>query len=62
MNNIIPIETSNQIDSLNLNFDQPLIISDADEVIFLFLKGFEKFLKSKKMKLQPNKNTIHLTS
>ena len=36
MNNIIPIETSNQIDSLNLNFDQPLIISDADEVIFYF--------------------------
>tara|TARA_B100001769_G_C21955931_1_gene514503 strand:- start:144 stop:449 length:306 start_codon:yes stop_codon:yes gene_type:complete len=51
MNNIIPIETSNQIDSLNLNINQPLIISDADEVIFLFLKGFEKFLKSKKLYL-----------
>jgi len=51
MNNIIPIETTNQIDSLNLNFDQPLIISDADEVIFLFLKGFEKFLKSKNLYL-----------
>jgi len=51
MNNIIPIETSNQIDLLNLNINQPLIISDADEVIFLFLKGFEKFLKSKNLYL-----------
>ena len=55
MNNIISIETSNQIDSLNLNFDQPLIISDADEVIFLFLKGFEKFLKSKNLYLDLTK-------
>ena len=51
MNNIIPIETSNQIDLLNLNINQPLIISDADEVIFLFLEGFEKFLKSKNLYL-----------
>ena len=41
MKNIIPTETSDQIKSLNLKTNTPLIISDADEVLFLFLKGFE---------------------
>ena len=51
MNNNISNETSEQIKNLNLKFDQPLIISDADEVLFLFLKGFENFLKSKDLYL-----------
>jgi hypothetical protein len=51
MKNIIPTETSDQIKSLNIKTNIPLIISDADEVLFLFLKGFEKFLKSKNLYL-----------
>ena len=31
--------------------DDVVRISDADEVLFLFLKGFEKFLKSKNLYL-----------
>ena len=55
MKNIISAETSKQIKSLNLNTNIPLIISDADEVLFLFLKGFEKFLKSKNLYLDLEK-------
>tara|TARA_B100000676_G_scaffold115393_1_gene114860 strand:- start:406 stop:1083 length:678 start_codon:yes stop_codon:yes gene_type:complete len=55
MKNIIPAETSKQIKSLNINTNIPLIISDADEVLFLFLKGFEKFLKSKNLYLDLEK-------
>ena len=51
MKNIIPTETIDQIKSLSLKKNIPLIISDADEVLFLFLKGFEKFLKSKNLYL-----------
>ena len=41
MKNNIPTETIDQIKSLSLKVNIPLIISDADEVLFLFLKGFE---------------------
>ena len=51
MKNIIPTETIDQIKSLSIETNIPLIISDADEVLFLFLKGFEKFLKSKNLYL-----------
>ena len=33
-----------QINSIKINPNKPLIISDADEVLFMFLVGFEKFL------------------
>ena len=55
MNNNISNETSEQIKNLNLRFDLPLIICDADEVLFLFLKGFENFLKSKDLYLDLSK-------
>ena len=51
MKNNIPTETIDQIKSLSLKVNTPLIISDADEVLFLFLKGFEKFLRSKDLYL-----------
>ena len=40
MKNNIPTETIDQIKSLSLKVNIPLIISDADEVLFFFLKGF----------------------
>ena len=40
MKNNIPTETIDQIKSPILKVNTPLIISDADEVLFLFLKGF----------------------
>ena len=37
-------EVLNQIESLDLNKDQPLLISDADEVILNFVRTFETYL------------------
>ena len=39
-------EVLNQIESLNLNKDQPLLISDADEVILNFVRTFETYLNN----------------
>ena len=38
-------EAVSQIESLNINHSQPLLISDADEVILNFVKTFEIYLK-----------------
>ncbi|SVC15862.1 uncharacterized protein METZ01_LOCUS268716 [marine metagenome] len=39
-------EVLNQIESLDLNKDQPLLISDADEVILNFVRTFETYLNN----------------
>ena len=38
--------TENQISLVNINPDKPLIISDADEVLVVFMARFELFLES----------------
>ena len=40
-------EIKQQIESLALESSKPLIIVDADEVLFLFVQGFERFLTEK---------------
>ena len=39
-------EVLNQIENLNINYNKPLLISDADEVILNFVKTFEKYLNN----------------
>jgi hypothetical protein len=39
-------EVAAQIDSLELVTGRPLIVTDADEVLFAFMAGFERFLES----------------
>jgi phosphoglycolate phosphatase-like HAD superfamily hydrolase len=42
----VPAEVTEQIDALVLEPDRPLIISDADEVLFAFVAALERFLES----------------
>ena len=42
----LPENTANQISLVSINRDKPLIISDADEVLVVFMARFELFLKS----------------
>ena len=44
MGNMLSEEISNQIETLELNPDRPLIISDADEVLLQFMRQFEIYL------------------
>ena len=44
MDNMLSEEISNQIETLELNPDRPLIISDADEVLLQFMRQFEIYL------------------
>ena len=39
-------EVLNQIENLNINCDEPLLISDADEVILNFVRTFETYLNN----------------
>jgi hypothetical protein len=39
-------EVATQIDQLELVRGRPLIVTDADEVLFAFMAGFERFLES----------------
>ena len=51
-------ETLDQINSLELKKNIPVLIIDADEVIFLFLKGLESYLKNKGFFLDLNEPKI----
>jgi len=42
-----PQEVLSQLDALTLASDRPLLITDADEVLFAFVRGFEAFLETK---------------
>ena len=44
MDNMLSEEISNQIETLKLNPNRPLIISDADEVLLQFMRQFEIYL------------------
>ena len=44
MGNMLSEEISNQIETLKLNPNRPLIISDADEVLLQFMRQFEIYL------------------
>ena len=44
MSNMLSEEISNQIETLELDPDRPLIISDADEVLLQFMRQFEIYL------------------
>lgn len=44
MNEPIPVEVIRQIDGLALDAGRPLLICDADEVLFAFLRGLDQFL------------------
>ena len=38
-----------QLDEITLDPKRPLIISDADEVLFLFMEAFERFLATREL-------------
>ena len=44
MGNMLSEEISNQIETLKLDPDRPLVISDADEVLLQFMRQFEIYL------------------
>ena len=44
MSNMLSKEVSNQIETLELDPDRPLVISDADEVLLQFMRQFEIYL------------------
>lgn len=44
MGNMLSEEISNQIETLELDPDRPLVISDADEVLLQFMRQFEIYL------------------
>ena len=44
MSNMLSDEISNQIETLELDPDRPLVISDADEVLLQFMRQFEIYL------------------
>ena len=44
MSNMLSEEVSNQIETLELDPDRPLVISDADEVLLQFMRQFEIYL------------------
>lgn len=44
MSNMLSEEISNQIETLELDSDRPLVISDADEVLLQFMRQFEIYL------------------
>ena len=44
MDNMLSEEISNQIETLDLDPDRPLVISDADEVLLQFMRQFEIYL------------------
>ena len=44
MRNMLSEEISNQIETLELDPDRPLVISDADEVLLQFMRQFEIYL------------------
>ena len=48
----IPQEVRSQLDALTLAPDRPLLITDADEVLFAFVRGFERFLDTQGMLLR----------
>jgi hypothetical protein len=45
--NTIPDSIRTQIDSLRLDSQRPLLLCDADEVLFQFVRGLERHLESK---------------
>lgn len=44
MSDPVPSEVIEQLDALTIDPDRPLLISDADEVLFAFVRGLEDFL------------------
>ena len=44
MEDLLAKATEDQISSIQINYDLPMIISDADEVLVIFMKRFELFL------------------
>ena len=49
MSNMLSEEISNQIETLELDPDRPLVISDADEVLLQFMRQFEIYLDRNNM-------------
>ena len=52
MHDPLPSEVKQQLDALVLDPDKPLLISDADEVIFAFVRGLECFLNDSGLELR----------
>jgi len=46
MTNNLPESTRQQIESISIDSNQPLVISDADEVLLIFMERFETFLNA----------------
>ena len=51
MSNMLSEEISNQIETLELDPDRPLVISDADEVLLQFMRQFEIYLDRNDMRI-----------
>ena len=49
MSNMLSEEISNQIETLEVDPDRPLVISDADEVLLQFMRQFEIYLDRNEM-------------
>lgn len=49
MSSSIHKEVLPQLENINIDIDRPLIISDADEVLFNFMEGLEVFLEQQQM-------------
>lgn len=52
MSDPVPQEVCTQLDALSLDPDRPLLISDADEVLFAFVRGLERFLNEQGLELR----------
>ncbi|MCG8695765.1 MAG: hypothetical protein MI806_31520 [Minwuiales bacterium] len=49
MNKDVPEEVHTQLQSLDLETGRPLIVSDADEVLFAFMASFETYLNNQQL-------------
>lgn len=48
----VPEEVLHQLDALELDPDRPLLICDADEVLFAFVRGLEHYLNDQGLELR----------
>ena len=59
MSNMLSEEISNQIETLELDPDRPLVISDADEVLLQFMRQFEIYLDRNDMWIDLSSFRLH---
>lgn len=55
----LPAAVAAEIEALALTQGQPLLIVDADEVLFYFMRGLERFLESRKLYFDWRSYALH---